>query len=488
MTDTDHRGIADLRNLATKVLVIFLWVHVPFNLAVAFALGSGWAMPTVIAAGLAGAATWSWWAAGDALPTRLIVAVALIGMVALLVLEMAGHPWQLDIHMYFFAALAMLAVYCDPRVLVMAAAATAVHHLLLNFLLPAAIYPGGANLGRVVLHAVIVVLETGVLVWLTQALVVLFRRSAEEEIEHARTAALRAEAERADVEKHAQAARRNARYELAGSVEAKVEALVGAVTTAASEMRSTAERLAALADETVRQTGSAATASQETAINVRSVAAAAEGLSASIIDIGVQVAHAAGVAGKAVSETEAADKTMKQLAGAALRIDEVVKLIASIASQTNLLALNATIEAARAGEAGKGFAVVASEVKALATQTAKATEEIQSQVVAIQGQTNKAVGAIGGVTAIIGEISAITSSVAASVERQGGATREIAGSVGRAAEGTGHISGSIDGLSQMADKTGEVVAKALAAANELSSRCQSLTTDIRQFVERIRAA
>ena len=488
MNDIEHGGIADLRNLATKVFVMFLWAHVPFNLAVALAVGTDWVMPSLIAAGLAGAATWAWRVAGSAPSTRLIVAVALVGMVALLVLEMAGHPWQLDIHMYFFAALAMLAIYCDPRVLVMAAAATAVHHLLLNFLLPAAIYPGGADLGRVVLHAVIVILETGVLVWLTHALVLLFRRSAEEAIERARTTGLQAEAERAEAEQRSAEARRHTRRELANAVEAKVEALVEAVATAASEMRGTAEGLSTLTDETVRQTGSAATASQATVANVRSVADAADELSVSIIDIGRQVAHAAGVAGKAVSETAAADGTMKQLAVAALRIDEVVKLIASIASQTNLLALNATIEAARAGEAGKGFAVVASEVKALATQTAKATDEIQSQVVAIQDQTNQAVGAISGVTAIIGEISTITGLVAASVKQQGDATREIAGSVGRAAEGTGHISGSIDGLSRMAGTTGEVVAKALAAANELSSRCESLTMDIRQFVEKIRAA
>ena len=178
MNDIGDDDLAGLRNLATKGLVTFLWVHVPFNLAVALLIGNDWTLPALIATALAGAATLSWLAAGSALSTRLVVAVALIGMVSLLLFQMSGHPWQLDIHMYFFAALAVLAVYCDPLVLIMAAAATAVHHLLLNFILPAAIYPGGADLGRVVLHAVIVVMETGVLVWLTHQLVLLFRRSA----------------------------------------------------------------------------------------------------------------------------------------------------------------------------------------------------------------------------------------------------------------------------------------------------------------------
>jgi methyl-accepting chemotaxis protein len=490
MNDINDGGLAGLRNLATRGLVIFLWLHVPFNLVVALAIGNDWMTPTLIAAALAGAATLSWRTAGSVLSTRLIVAVALIGMVSLLLLVMAGHRWQLDIHMYFFAALAVLAVYCDPRVLVAAAAATAVHHLLINFALPAALYPGGADLGRVILHAVIVVMETGVLVWLTHQLVLLFRRSAEKEaeVQLARAAESQAQAERAAAETRSSDARRSARRELADSVEATVEALVGAVATAAAEMRGTAEGLSGLADEAMRQTTSVASASEETASNVQSVASAAEELSVSVVDITRQVGHAAGVAGKAVSETAATNATVKQLAVAALRIGEVVQLISSIASQTNLLALNATIEAARAGEAGRGFAVVASEVKLLATQTAKATDEIHSQVAAIQDQTSKAVSAIGGVAGIIGEISAITGSVAASVEQQGDATREIARSAERAAAGTGQISTSIAGLSQMAGATGGGVAKALAAANELSKRCDSLTTDIRQFVEKIRAA
>jgi len=178
------RGLDGLRDIATKGLVLFLWIHVPFNLAVALILGNGWILPAVLATVLAGAATLAWRVAGStALATRLVVAVAFIGMIGLLLEQMAGHPWQLDIHMYFFAALAVLAIYCDPLVLCFAAAATALHHLVLNFVLPAAVYPGGGDFGRVVLHAVIVVMETGVLIWLTYQLLVLFQRSAEKTAE-----------------------------------------------------------------------------------------------------------------------------------------------------------------------------------------------------------------------------------------------------------------------------------------------------------------
>jgi methyl-accepting chemotaxis protein len=484
-------GLDGLRDAATKGLTGLLWAHVPFNLGVALWLGNDWLLAAVAAGGLAGAATLAWCFAGSAaLVTRLVIAVSLIGMIGLLLQEMAGHPWQLDVHMYFFAALAVLTAYCDPRVLLIASGATALHHLVLNFLLPAAIYPGGADFGRVVLHAVIVVIETGVLIWLADQLAVPFRRSAEKttEVENARAAEAQAHADRLEAEARSVESKQRTASELADAIEASVQGLVRMVAAAATEMRGTAERLSGMAEDARRQTDQVATASQETGACIATVAAAAEQLSGSVAEISRRIAEAAGVAGKAVRETEATNDTVKGLAAAALRIGEVVQLINGIASQTNLLALNATIEAARAGEAGKGFAVVASEVKALATQTAKATEEIQAQVTAIQDETSRAAAAIGGVAGTIREISGITNSVATAVEQQGAATQEIARSAEVAAAGSSGVATSVGGLSRIIGETGTAAAKALTSANELSARCDGLTAEIHAFVVKVRAA
>jgi methyl-accepting chemotaxis protein len=491
MNSIADQGLVGLRDIATKGLVLFLWAHVPFNVAVALLMGNSWPVQALLAVLLALAATLAWRiAGGTALSTRLVVAVALIGMIALLLAQLQGHPWQLDVHMYFFAALAILAVYCDPIVLIFAAGATALHHLALNFLLPALVYPGGSDLGRVVLHAVVVVMETSVLVWLTYQLALLFRRSAEKEAEAvaARAAQAEAYAERAEIEARSEEAKRAATRDLADAVETSVDGLARAVTSVAVDMRGTAEGLTATANDTRQQMESVAAASQETVSSVETVATAAIELTASISEISRQMAEAATVSNKAVAEAETTNDTLKGLASAAMRIGEVVALINGIASQTNLLALNATIEAARAGEAGKGFAVVASEVKLLATQTAKATEEIQAQVGAIQNETGKAVTAIGGVAHTIGEISGITSSVAAAVEEQGAATREIARSADCAATASRQVAISIDGLSRMAEAAGSSAREALSAAGALSARCDGLSGEFKTFVEKIRAA
>jgi methyl-accepting chemotaxis protein len=260
------------------------------------------------------------------------------------------------------------------------------------------------------------------------------------------------------------------------------------VTTAAEELQRTAQSMAGTAEETTRQATVVAAGAEEASTNVQTVAAATEELSASIEEISRQMAQSNAVTDKAVDETQKTDTAVQSLAEAATKIGDVVKLINAIAGQTNLLALNATIEAARAGEAGKGFAVVASEVKSLATQTAKATDDIAAQVGAIQSATGGAVEAIRGIGATIGEVKTIATTIAAAVEEQGAATKEIARNVQQAAAGTAEVSSNIGGVTQAANDTGAAAAQVLGASADLARQGEVLRTEVGQFLSNIRAA
>jgi methyl-accepting chemotaxis protein len=263
---------------------------------------------------------------------------------------------------------------------------------------------------------------------------------------------------------------------------------IRALSGAASGLHSTSEALSTIAEETGRQATTVAAASEQASANVQTVASAAEELSTSISEIGAQVTGSAKTSAQAVQEAEKTSTLIQGLADAAQKIGDVVRLINEIASQTNLLALNATIEAARAGEAGKGFAVVASEVKALANQTAKATEEIGSQVSAIQGATREAVQAIQGITQTISKINDSASAIAAAVEEQGAATNEIARNVQQASSGTNEVSSNIASVRQAASQTGESSGNVLSAAQALTKDADTLRTRIDDFLSKVRAA
>ena len=488
-SDTGSNDLAMLRDTTSKVLLAVVWLHVPIAMAIGLMRGTGWLMPTVVLTLMALAATLSWRSAGNELSTRLIVAVALMGGVSMLVYQLTGHPWQIDMHMYFFAALACLVAYCDYRPIIAGTVAVALHHLALNFILPAAIYPGGTDFGRVVLHAVILLIEAGVLMALGLKLSQLFETTARKtaEAEKAHAAEARANSERSEAGQRAKQERDAARRELAAGFERKIGSIVEAVAVAVGEMQGMSASMRNSSAETAQQTA-AATASTQASGNVETVAAATEELTASINNISQQVTRSAEIAGKAAEEARRTNTVVEGLAAGTHKIGEVVTLIQNIASQTNLLALNATIEAARAGEHGKGFAVVASEVKALANQTAKATEEISAQVQGIQNATGDAVSAIQAIGGTIAEIDSISNEIATAVEQQGLATREISGNVQQAANGTRNVNNSILSVSRTSEEAGAAASRLLDAANGLSAQSERLKAEVGSFLGSLNAA
>lgn len=487
-------SLASIQARYSLGLLVFVWINVAFVAAASFfTSGASPFVAIVVAVMLALMPTLSFVIHKTGVATSVTSAVALAGLIAVLVYAFSwdgkGIAYQIDMHMYFFAGLAIVAGLLDWRALLAYTGVVAVHHVAFAFLLPAAVFPDGAPIARVMLHAVILVVQFAALLWLTEKLRALSAatNAAIETANMARTESetLKSSADSLaaiDAEKYARL------RDLSAEFRADVAAHMKSLEDRTTSLDTTARGIKADCVESQSRAATLSAATADTVNQVGVVSRITEGLSSSGSVMREQITRTSTALAHATDAARKSNEQVRELSASAKLIGDVVVLIREIAERTNLLALNATIEAARAGDMGKGFAVVASEVKGLAGQTAKATEEIAGHVQAIQSSTDLAAENIQGIATVIEDVSGHANAVAESMTQQGDATSEIDRSVRVAATSTHTVQTEVDATLIISGKATLAADSILAASHDVAAAGQQLREKIESFLVRTVAA
>lgn len=483
--------VEELRLRFARVVIVVLWANAALLLVTSMMQRPENPLAILICnLGLASFSTAAWWAKGTGWMARQITSICTMGQVMLLLYIYAGHPYQVDIHMYFFAMLAILAGWLDWRIFMSALVAIAAHHTILSVVYPAGVFPNGVSVSRVALHAGFVVVQVCALSWLVAWIKSAFAAS-ESERKAALMARFEAEQARSDVVTSTEAAARERQAALsavAADFENKIAGIAQDVSASVQVLRSAALQMTNGASDAAERSHVTSLSTRQTSSNVVAVTHATSELSSSIREIDQRMAQSLEIVG---STTENAKKVLSSVAVLSERVNgigNVVAAISQVAAQTNLLALNATIEAARVGKAGSGFAIVAQEVKALANQISSATEEVQASIEAILSSGSEAADSISAMGSSIELLNEVAMAVASVVEEQNTATRGIARNIEETAQEVLTTSASVEAVSRIAAETGIAAQFVAESAEQLSMQSHGLDIEVAAFLERIRAA